>query len=126
MLAKYDKQMHKKNRPDYKDYGGRGVKVCDRWKNSFGDFLQDMGERPDNMSIDRIENSKGYKPENCRWATKEEQMQNVRTNRNITFNGETLCLTAWARKLGITHSSLQGRLKRGWSLEKTLTTGARK
>lgn len=115
-----------KNRPDYQYYGGRGISVCDRWKESFGCFLSDMGERPKNMSIDRIDNSLGYSPKNCRWATSDEQMQNTRATRRITFNGETMGLTAWARKVGINRQSLSDRIKRGWSLSDALTKGARK
>lgn len=114
------------NRPDYKYYGGRGITVCDRWRNSFGSFLEDMGERPEGMSIDRKQNSIGYGPDNCKWSTSKQQMQNVRTNRNITFNGETLCLMEWARRIGINKQSLSDRIKRGWPLEKALTKGARK
>lgn len=114
------------NRPDYRYYGWRGVTVCDRWRESFAAFLADMGPKPDGLSLDRIDNSGGYGPENCRWATKHEQMQNTRHTRLIAFNGHTMGLNAWAAQIGITHSSLQGRLRRGWTLEKSLMTPRRR
>lgn len=113
------------NRPDYRYYGARGIKVCTAWKKSFSKFLEDMGEAPEGKSLDRRKNSKGYSKGNCRWATKDEQMQNTRATVLLTCQGKTLGLTAWARYLGLNKSSLQGRLKRGWSIEKTLTTGAK-
>lgn len=64
------------NTPTYKHYGGRGITVCDRWQKSFKDFLSDMGEKPDNLSLDRIDNNKGYYKENCRWATEQQQRIN--------------------------------------------------
>jgi hypothetical protein len=108
------------NRPDYKHYGGRGITVCSRWRNSFSDFLSDMGEKPEGKSIDRIDNALGYEPGNCRWATKHQQMQNTRTNRQISFGGETLTLGEWARRLGIRHESLRTRLE-NWPIERALT-----
>lgn len=111
-------------RPDYRYYGARGVTVCDRWRNSVADFIEDMGLKPDGMSLDRIDNARGYEPGNCRWATKRQQMQNTRTNRLITFAGQTKCLNEWARDIGINHESLRTRFERGWSIEKALTTGA--
>ena len=111
-------------RPDYQFYGGRGVTVCAEWRVSFAAFLRDMGPRPDGCSIDRIDNSRGYAPDNCRWATKHEQMQNTRATRQITFNGRTQGLSAWAREIGINKESLRTRLERGWSIETALSTGA--
>lgn len=105
---------------NYKFYGDRGVVICDRWRKSFLAFLEDMGPKPfPDASIDRYPNQNGpYCKENCRWATKSEQSQNSRKARMLTFNGETMCLTAWARKLGITHSALRLRIEHGWPLEK--------
>ena len=114
--------------PRYKEYhlyGGRGITICDRWRTSFVNFLADMGKRPfPEASIDRINNNGNYEPDNCRWATKLEQGQNTRKARMITYNGETLCLREWARRIGITHRTLSVRLKRGWPLEKALTIGS--
>jgi hypothetical protein len=113
-------------RPDYRYYGGRGISVCDRWRNSFAAFVEDMGPKPADMSIDRIDNSRGYEPGNCRWATRHEQMQNTRATRLLTKDGETHGLNEWARRLGMTHASLQGRLRRGWSVDRTLAQAKRK
>jgi hypothetical protein len=112
-----------KNRPDYHRYGGRGITVCDAWRNSFSAFLADMGPRPDGTSLDRIDNNCGYEPGNCRWATKHEQMQNTSATRRISFRGETMGINAWASRLGINKQSLSDRLRRGWPLEKALTMG---
>jgi hypothetical protein len=101
------------NRPDWKNYGGRGIRVCERWIGSFENFLVDMGRRPGpQYSIDRIANNGHYEPENCRWATKTDQARNNRRNRLLTYNGETLLLTDWARKLGIGVSGLHARLRK--------------
>lgn len=111
-------------RSDYQFYGGRGISVCDRWRESFAAFLEDMGPKPTGMSLDRIDNAQGYGPENCRWATKHQQMQNTRHTRLITFNGRTQGLNAWAKEIGINKESLRTRLERGWSVDRALTIGA--
>lgn len=108
------------NCPEFKNYGARGIAVCDRWAN-FENFLADMGHPPAGKSVDRINNSLGYMPGNCRWATPREQSQNSRNNKMLTFAGETLCLAEWARRLTIKHQVLASRLERGWSLERALT-----
>lgn len=115
-------------RPDYRFYGGRGITVCDRWLASFAAFLSDMGSRPgpEGTSIDRIDNAKGYGPDNCRWATIHEQMQNTRGTRLIAFEGRSMGIAAWAREIGINKESLRTRLLRGWTIEAALTTGATK
>ena len=111
--------------PWYHLYGGRGITVCDRWRHSFASFFDDMGPKPfPEASVDRIDNEGHYTPENCRWASKAEQSQNSRKARMLTCNGETMCLRAWARRLGIMHSTIRTRLKRGWSVERALTTPA--
>lgn len=103
-------------------YGGRGITVCPQW-NSFESFFADMGKRPSNKhTIDRVDNAKGYSPDNCRWATRSEQQHNTRQTRLITFQGETSSLTGWARKLGLNRTTLQSRLKRGWPAERALST----
>lgn len=113
-------------REDYKYYGGRGIKVCERWRSSFLNFLEDMGEKPGpGLSIDRQDNAKGYAPENCRWATKDQQMQNTRGTAVIEFRGIKLGLAAWARKLGINRQSLRDRITRGWPLARALTQAPR-
>ena len=107
---------------DYRNYGGRGIIVCDRWKQSFPAFLEDMGPRPfPKATIERINNDGPYSPENCRWASKQEQAQNTRRSRMLTYNGETLSVTNWARRLSVPPYLLFERLRRGWSVEKTLS-----
>lgn len=101
----------------YRDYGGRGITVCARW-NRFEQFLRDMGPRPSaDHSIDRIDNNKGYSPENCRWALRTDQANNRRSNRLITFHGETKTLARWASDLGIPQSTIWNRLNAGMPIE---------
>lgn len=107
----------------YKDYGGRGIKVCERWLESFENFYADMGPKPSpKHSLDRIDNDGDYCAENCRWATRIQQVRNSRHNHLISFGGETLCLSEWADRIGVHTSSLWSRLKSGWTIERTLTT----
>lgn len=108
----------------YKDYGGRGITICKEWRDDFEEFYDwamanGYGEE---LTIDRINNDGNYEPSNCRWVTRKEQNANQRSNRWITYNGETKTITEWARTLNINHSALTRRLQRGWSIEKTLTT----
>jgi hypothetical protein len=107
------------NEPSYKNYGGRGIAVCDRWA-SFEAFAADMGERPANHSIDRIDNDGPYSPENCRWATKAEQARNSRRTVMLTHEGETLCLKDWSTRLGIPYARMQYRYSRGWAVAEIL------
>lgn len=95
-------------------YGGRGIQVCDRWRDSFANFLADMGERPSaEHTLDRKDNDGNYEPGNCRWATPEEQARNRRSTRLITIGGETLCAEDWARRTGVPASTIYDRLRRG-------------
>lgn len=106
----------------YKDYGGRGIIICERWK-KFTNFLRDMGEPTTNKhTLDRINNNGNYCKSNCHWATRKQQQRNKRNNHLITFGGKTQCLFSWAEETGIKYQTIQGRLGRGWSIEKTLTT----
>jgi hypothetical protein len=110
----------------YQNYGGRGVTVCERW-NDFANFLADMGARPSgNHSIDRIDNDRGYEPDNCRWATPEQQHRNRRDNVFIEFQGVTRCASEWAYLYGLTRSALNGRLRRGWSMKHALNEPPRR
>lgn len=96
----------------FKDYGGRGIKVCDRWL-KFENFLADMGERPEgDWSIDRMDTNGNYEPGNCRWATRLQQNQNRRGNHAVEFNGKTQTLRQWARELGINYKTLHSRAAR--------------
>lgn len=116
-----------KNNTHYHRYGGRGITVCDRWLNSYENFLSDMGRKPSPQhSIDRIDNDKGYSPDNCRWATRAEQSRNRSSNHRIEFNGRNETILDWARLLGIRHVTLYGRLNRcKWSVEKAFTEPCR-
>ncbi len=109
------------HRGDFKNYGGRGIKVCDRWLQSFVAFLEDMGPRPEGGMLDRKDNNGNYCPENCRWTTRQEQNRNKRSNVLVEWNGKSQCLAAWAEELGIPRDSLVFRLKH-WTLEKAMTT----
>jgi hypothetical protein len=104
--------LNKKSK-DYPNYGGRGITMCDDWVKSFYRFFDDMGPRPSkSYSIDRIDNNKGYCPENCRWATTSQQSRNKRNNRIISFNGKTMILQDWANELGICWTTLNERLQK--------------
>ena len=113
---------HYKDATGFRNYGGRGIKVCDRWMNSFENFFADMGDRPQGMSLDRIDNDKDYSPENCKWSTVVEQGTNQRTNRFIEHEGERLTLMQWSRRTGLSKHTISRRIIKGWSVEKTLTT----
>lgn len=106
----------------YKNYGGRGIKVCDRWKDSFENFHADMGDRPEGMTLERIDNDGDYCPENCRWATRKEQANNRRTNKTYTYKGKTLNMKQWAEHLGVSYDLIKNRLKRGWGVKRAFET----
>jgi hypothetical protein len=106
----------------YHDYGGRGITVCARW-HSFESFLEDMGERPEGLTIERINNDGSYEPSNCRWATRTEQGRNKRSNRLLTYGGETRPLSEWAEIKGLRMRTLWARLYvYNWTLDRALTT----
>lgn len=114
------------NRKQYKNYGGRGIRICQRWK-KFTNFLKDMGEPPTRQyTLDRINNNGNYCKSNCRWATRKQQSQNRRNNIMITHNNKTQCLSAWSDELGINYKTLWYRLfKYGWSQTKAFNTPIR-
>lgn len=102
-------------------YGGRGITICDRWKD-FSNFLADMGPKPTlKHSLDRIDNSGNYCPENCRWATWSEQANNKRSCRMVTIDGVTDTLKNWCRYYDIRYNSVQARLRLGWDIVTALT-----
>ena len=105
----------------YKNYGGRGIKVCDRWKNSFKNFYLDMGDSV-GLSIDRINVNGDYESSNCRWATSKTQARNRTNNKVYTYLEETLCMSEWCEKLNISTSTFNNRVLRGWSIEKIINT----
>ena len=109
------------HRKAYRNYIGRGIKVCERWK-SFSLFFADMGPKPTpKHTIERINNEGDYEPTNCRWATAKEQSRNRRNNHKLSLNGVTLIVSQWAEKLSVHPDTLNHRLHRGWSDERTLT-----
>jgi hypothetical protein len=111
------------NHPSYDNYGGRGITVCDRWKDSFNNFLADMGERPKGMTIDRIDNNKNYEPSNCQWASNKQQHNNKRSNHLITYQDRTQTLTQWAEELNINRATLYSRINtHRWNVAKAFTT----
>ncbi len=116
------------NNNRYDSYGGRGICVCDEWLHDYVAFSQwaKANGYADNLSIDRIDVNGNYCPENCRWVDSVAQANNCRTNRNITFNGETHTMKEWSRITGINYAALQARLNKGWSEERALTTPVRK
>lgn len=111
------------NGKDFNRYGGRGIDICNEWLNFdiFYDWAMANGYK-ENLTIDRIDNNKGYEPSNCRWATMEEQSQNTSKVISITYNNETHSLSKWARITGISRHTLYTRYKKGWDIEKMLTT----
>jgi len=102
-------------------YGGRGIVVCDRWRFDFLAFKSDMGPRPHGTSLDRRDNNGPYSLENCRWATRAEQGRNRSNNVWLELNGEKLCITDWAKKIGMNAMSIKKRLALGWSVTDALT-----
>lgn len=107
----------------YNSYGGRGIFVCDEWRYDFLKFYEDMGERPSkNHSLDRIDNDFGYSKENCRWATRKEQMRNRRNSFNIIFEGKIRSFSELCEQFNIHKETARHRLRRGWSAEKTFYT----
>lgn len=104
-----------KHRPQYKDYGGRGITVCDRWR-EFVNFYADMGDPPAGLTLERKDNDGNYCPENCVWATRKQQYRNQRSNIRVTYKGETRVLSEWAEKLGINYGTVYHRIKNGWEV----------
>lgn len=103
----------------FRRYGAAGIRVCDRWRYSFENFLEDMGARLPGKSLDRFPVKDGnYCPENCRWATRKEQNRNRKSNRIIYFRGESMCLADFAEKIGMEYGLVRDRTSRGWSAEK--------
>lgn len=114
---------HNPNEKEYKNYGARGITVCEQWRNDFNSFVEwsmDNGYKSD-LSIDRVDNEKGYSPDNCRWATFKQQENNRRNNHFLTFRNERHTLSEWGDITGIGQDNIYARLKLGWSVERTLT-----
>lgn len=111
---------YNENYSRFDHWGGRGIHVCDTWRESFTAFLADMGPRPRGTTLDRIDQNGNYEPKNCRWATHQQQSNNCRSNVHLTFMGETMTMMQWARRLGIEHATIRARIKGGWSAERAL------
>jgi len=105
----------------YKDYGGRGITVCEHW-NSFENFFADMGDRPfKGAQIDRNDTNGNYEPSNCKWSTAEQNANNRRNSIILTAHGKSMGITQWARELNLHVTSIRSRLNNGWSIEDALT-----
>lgn len=117
--AQMRSRCNNKNVPEFKHYGGRGIKVCDRWA-SFELFLADMGERPPGTSIDRLDVNGDYRQDNCRWATRREQSLNTTRSRRIAASGIEMTLSEWAEATGLTPNCIRSRIKRGWTPEQAV------
>ena len=118
---------NKRDPANYKNYGGRGIKICKEWSSSrkFISWAKANGYKP-GLTLDRIDNNGDYSPENCRWITQKEQCNNRRTSRFLEYKGERKTLVQWAEVVGIKKTTLHNRLQYfGWSLEKSLTTPVR-
>lgn len=108
----------------YERYGGRGITVCEEWDTDYTKFKEWalLAGYQEGLTLDRIDNNGNYCPENCRWVTMKEQARNRTTNHYITYNGETKCVTEWAEEFGIDQGLFYNRLRRGWSIEKIIST----
>jgi len=112
---------HNPNSFSYRYYGGRGITVCDKWRKSFSSFFSDVGRCPEGRSIDRIDNDKGYSPENCRWATRKEQSNNKSCCRRFLYNGKEYTSLELAKIAGINRGTMYSRLVvLGWSVSRSL------
>lgn len=107
---------------NYHDYGGRGIRVCDRWLHDFAAFLADVGPKPSKAhSLDRINNNGNYEPANCRWATRSEQRRNTRQGLHlVTLGGETRPIVDWAAVSGVPEESISARLRNGWDAQRAI------
>jgi hypothetical protein len=107
---------HRTSHPNFAYYGGRGVVVCDRWRESFSNFLADMGEAPDGLWLDRIDNAKGYEPGNCRWVTPKQSAANRKKRGQVIGS-----IRQRARAAGLAYQLVIQRVRRGWPIEKALS-----
>lgn len=110
-------------RDHYFRYGGRGISVTPRWR-TFENFLHDMGECPAGLTLERVDNAKGYERANCRWATRKQQARNTRRNRLVSHDGQTMSVVEWSEATGLRANLIVWRLDNSWPAEKALTTPA--
>lgn len=118
---------HNPRNKRYDRYGGRGITICDEWRDSFEafrDWAMANGYQ-ENLTLDRKDTDGNYCPENCKWATQKEQQNNRSNNVKVEYHGETMSLKQWAEKAGIDYSCLYARLNRGWTFEKAISTPSR-
>ena len=125
IYKKWEDMKSRCNNPNnrrYKDYGGRGIKICAEWLADFMNFYNwaNANGYEDNLTIDRIDNNGNYEPSNCRWVTMAEQMKNTRNCRYLEYKGEKHCVMEWVRILGITKRSIANKLYKGFPLEKII------
>lgn len=106
-----------KSHPSYENYGGRGIAVCDEWR-KFENFYHDMGERPGNLQLDRIDNSQGYCKDNCRWVSRKENCRNKTYNRSIEYQGTVTTLAELAETLGVSYAALATRIRLNWPVDR--------
>jgi hypothetical protein len=115
------KRCNNPNDKGYKNYGARGIKVCERW-HIYTNFLADMGPRPEGLMLERIDNNAGYNPENCKWATRKENNSNRRNCIYLSHNGEKVTLKEYCRRLGLRYRPIVKRIQdRGWSIERAIS-----
>lgn len=130
-MAEYEKTMLQSELQDFKWYGGRGIKICDEWKNDYLNFREwslENGHRT-GLTIDRIDNTKDYGPSNCRWITQSENSKKRQREGKIQiiqYRGEAHGLRDWSLITGINQTTLQTRIRNGWSAERALTEGVHK
>jgi len=105
----------------FEHYGGRGIKICDRWRDNFEYFILDMGPRPTGWQIERDDVNGDYEPRNCRWIPGERQARNRRNNRIVAFHGEKISLVEAAERAGIPYKTVKGRIQKGWSVDRALS-----
>lgn len=120
----WDKMLQRCENPKdnaFKNYGGRGIHVCQSW-HFFGNFIRDMGPRPPGTTIDRINNNGNYERGNCRWSTRKEQNRNRRDSNLVTYEGKTQTVGAWEEEKGMTPNSLRSRLRAGWTVDRAINT----
>lgn len=127
MTREYRIWAHAKNRcsnpanKDHRNYGGRGIKFCARWADSYAAFLADMGRAPAGQSLGRINNDGDYEPGNCRWETNSQQSNNARHNMIVEYQGRKQTMIQWERELGFRSGTIRWRLKNGWQLNEAMT-----
>lgn len=119
--ANMKSRCYRANHPQYNDYGGRGITVCESWINSFENFLSDIGEKPFGLSLDRIDNNKGYSKENCRWASLKVQNRNKRENNILTIGSESKCIAEWSEISNLSEDLIRQRVNLGWSAQDAIS-----